>query len=146
MTEQSFHPAAAYVAFYEALSPETVDRVADVAHDNIHFKDPFSEIRGVDAYRTLLEEMFRAAPDIRFTVRNCAYDGDVCFLRWTSKGTVKRLGNDPWVVDGMSELRFAPDGRVIEHFDHWDASTQFYMRIPFIGTLIRLIRRRVGSH
>ncbi len=142
----SDHPAAAYVAFYEALSPETVSDIDAVVHDDIHFKDPFSDVRGVQTYKRILEDMFLAAPDITFTVRHCAYDGDVCFLRWTSRGTVKKLGSDPWVVEGMSELRFAADGRVVSHIDHWDASTQFYMRIPIVGHVLRIIQRRIAAH
>jgi hypothetical protein len=46
----------------------------------------------------------------------------------------------------MSELRFAADGRVREHIDHWDAAAQVYERLPLIGGLMRLIRRRFASH
>ena len=29
--------------------------------------------------------------------------------------------------------------------DHWDASEQFYAKLPLIGTIIRLIRRRLKA-
>lgn len=141
----SEHPAAAYIRFYEALSPDTVGAVCDVAHDQIHFKDPFNDVMGVEVYKTILEEMFAAAPDIRFEVLNCAYDDEVCFLRWHSVGTVKALGKAPWSVTGMTELRFAADGKVISHVDYWDAASQFYERIPVIGWILRSIRRRVAA-
>lgn len=146
MTETDNHPAAAYVAFYEALSPDTVGHLNAVAHDDIRFKDPFSDVRGVGAYKALLEAMFRSAPNIRFKVTHCAYDGDICFLRWACTGSVKRLGSEPWHVEGMTELTFADDGRVLSHIDFWDASTQFYNRIPVIRSLIRFIQRRVAQH
>jgi len=145
MTNETSHPAAAYVAFYEALSSTTVSGLGKVVHEDIHFKDPFSDIHGLTSYQALLENMFVVAPDIHFKVKHCAYDGCVCFLRWTSKGTVKPLGPKPWVVEGMSELRFAQDGRVLEHIDHWDASSQFYMRIPILGRILRSIQRRVAA-
>jgi steroid Delta-isomerase len=140
------HPAEAYVRFYEALSPETVSDLRSVVHEDIHFKDPFSDVVGVATYQALLVGMFNAAPDIRFKVLHCAYDGEVCFLRWDSQGTLRVLGKDPWVVKGMSELRFAEDGRVISHIDHWDAASQFYERIPVLGAILRLIRRSVSAH
>jgi predicted ester cyclase len=138
------HPAAAYVRFYEALSPGTVADLRSVAHRDIRFKDPFNDVTGIDSYTSLLEHMFNAAPDIKFDVLNCAYDGDVCFLQWTSTGTVKALGKAPWTVRGMTEIRFADDGKVISHIDHWDAAAQFYERIPVIGSILRFIRRRVS--
>ncbi|MGB1876660.1 MAG: nuclear transport factor 2 family protein [Rhodospirillaceae bacterium] len=140
------HTAAAYVRFYEALSPDTVSDLKSVAHEDVRFKDPFKDVVGLDAYTALLEAMFRAAPDIKFEVLHCAYDGEACFLRWNSRGTVKALGKDAWTVEGMSEIRFAPDGRVLSHIDFWDASAQFYERIPVMGSIIRFIRRRVAAH
>ncbi|NKB44261.1 MAG: DUF2358 domain-containing protein [Alphaproteobacteria bacterium] len=140
------HPAVAYVQFYEALSPETVSNLNSVVHDDVRFKDPFNDVVGLSAYTALLDAMFRAAPDIKFEVRNCAYDGDTCFMRWTSQGTVKALGKDPWIIQGMSELQFAADGRVVSHIDYWDAAAQFYERIPVVGAILRFIRRRVAAH
>ncbi len=46
------------------------------------------------------------------------------------------------VIDGMSEIRFRADGRVAEHLDHWDAAEQLYERVPVLGTLIRLVKRK----
>jgi steroid delta-isomerase len=47
------------------------------------------------------------------------------------------------MITGMSEIHFAPDGRISEHIDHWDSGGQFYERIPVLGWLIRLVRKRL---
>jgi hypothetical protein len=139
-------PADAYVRYYEALSPATLKDLETVVAPDVRFKDPFNEVRGVEAYRRLLAKMFEAVPDVRFTVSHRAVDGETCFLRWRCAGTLTAMGAKPWVVEGMSELRFSPDGRVREHIDHWDAAAQFYERLPVIGGVLRLIRRRLSSH
>lgn len=136
-------PGAAYVGFYETLTRERLSELSRFVADDVRFKDPFNDVRGIEAYRTLLAKMFEAIPDVRFTVSHRAVDGDACFLRWQCRGTLR---STPWIVEGMSELRFGADGRVREHIDHWDAAEQFYQRIPIVGWLIRLIRRRVASH
>ncbi len=149
MTDESVpkpHSVDAYVAFYESLTPETLPNLATVAHEDVRFKDPFNDVVGIERYRTVLADMFEATPDISFEVLHRAYDGDVCFLRWNCQATVKALGKAPWKVKGMSEIRFASDGRVVAHLDYWDASTQFYNHLPIIGWLISLIRRRVAAH
>lgn len=137
---------AAYVQFYETMTPGAVAELGNFVSDDVRFKDPFNDVVGVEAYRRLLVKMFETVPDIAFTVSHRAIDGDACFLRWRCQGTIPRLGRAPWIVEGMSELRFAEDGRVREHIDHWDASAQFYERLPLLGGLLRLIRRRVASH
>lgn len=139
------HPAKAYIAYYESLKVSSLDDLASVVHEDVTFKDPFNDVRGVEAYKAVLGHMFNAAPDIKFTVLHCAYDGDACFLRWDSRATVKALGQDPWVVQGMSELRFAPDGRVLSHIDYWDSAAQFYERVPVLGSILRFIRRRAAG-
>jgi hypothetical protein len=139
-------PADGYVRYYEALSPATLKDLETVVAPDVRFQDPFNEVRGIEAYRRLLAKMFEAMPDVRFTVSHQAVDGETCFLRWRCVGTLAALGGKPWRVEGMSELRFAPDGRVREHIDHWDAAGQFYERLPVIGGLLRLIRRRLASH
>ena len=41
-------------------------------------------------------------------------------------------------------MAFDGDGRVLSHLDHWDAGGQFYARLPVLGTLIRLVKRRLA--
>jgi predicted SnoaL-like aldol condensation-catalyzing enzyme len=137
---------AAYVRFYESLTRDTVGELARHVADDIHFKDPFNDVRGRAAYERLLVRMFDAVPDIKFVVTHRAVAGDVCFIRWRSVGTLPRLGSAPWVIEGASELRFSDDGRVREHIDHWDAAAQFYERLPIVGPILRFIRRRVAAH
>jgi len=135
----------AYVAFYETLSPQSLANMETVVAPDVHFRDPFNDVRGLDAYRRILTKMFEDVPDIKFTVGYHAVADNTGILRWRCTGTVKIMGNKPWIVEGMSELRFAPDGRVREHIDYWDAAGQFYERLPVIGGILRLIRRRVAG-
>jgi hypothetical protein len=39
-------------------------------------------------------------------------------------------------------VRFAADGRVGWHRDYWDAAEELYEKLPLIGSLMRLLRRR----
>ena len=87
--------------------------------------------------------MFDSLDEPRFKVTGAAIaDGDEsrALLRWTMTST---LNGKPYDITGMSEISFASDGRVCEHVDHWDASRQFYARIPVIGWLLGLIRARL---
>lgn len=139
---RSVGPADAYIRFYEALDLKTVDQASDVASADIHFRDPFNDVIGIEAYKTLLAKMLDSAPDAKFVVTHQSVDGDTCFIRWQLEATLR---SGPWNVVGMTELRFAPDGKVREHIDHWDAAGQFYERLPFIGAMLRFVRRRVAK-
>ncbi len=138
----SLGPADAYIRFYESLSLETVKNVAEVASPDVHFRDPFNDLTGIEAYRRLLSKMFDTVSDIKFVVTHQSVDGDTCFIRWRSTATLR---GKPWVIEGVSELRFAPDGKVREHIDYWDSAAQFYERLPIVGAVLRFIRRRIAK-
>jgi hypothetical protein len=131
------------VAFFESLSPAALDRLAEVATPNIHFVDPFNDVIGLEPLRRILRGMYADTQDPRFAVTHRAFDGDVCFLRWVFTARVPALRGD-WRIEGMTELRFAEDGRVREHIDHWDAARQFHERLPVLGWVLRRVRRRLA--
>lgn len=135
--------ARAYIRFYETMTPESLAHLADVVSPDIHFVDPFNDVVGVDDMRRILQKMFADLAEPRFAVTHCAWDGALCFLRWRFTALSKDKG-ESWTIDGMSELRFAPDGRVASHIDHWDAGRQFYERLPLLGGILRFIRRRLA--
>lgn len=134
----------AYLAFWSALTPLTLDRLATVTTEDVRFKDPFNDVTGRPALRRVLEHMFTHVTEPRFVVRHWAWAGPrLMLLRWSFSGRVAVLGD--WSVEGMSEVTFAADGRVSTHIDHWDAAEQVYGRIPGLALLLRLSRRRMAA-
>lgn len=131
-----------YRAYLEALTPETLNRLSDYVTDDVRFKDPFNDVRGPEAMAAVFTHMFNAVGQARFAVHHMAEDGKICLMHWTFRA---RLRGEDWVFDGMSAIRFALDGRVAEHVDHWDAAGAFYARLPVIGWLLERIRTRIAS-
>lgn len=137
-------PIDAYVVFWETVTPAALDRLDQVFAPDIRFQDPFNDSRGYDALRGVLMSMFRHLDEARFVVTRAADAGDgIWLLRWDF--TCRFRGRD-WQLPGMSEVWLGDDGRATIHIDHWDSGTHFYARLPLLGGLIRLIRRRMGDH
>jgi predicted ester cyclase len=134
-------PHERYRAYLETLTPETLAHLSDHVTEDVRFKDPFNDVRGVDAMARVFRHMFENVRDIKFEVRRAMMEDDVCLMQWRFQG---ELGGRPWAFDGTSILRFAPDGRVAEHIDYWDAAGNFYERLPFIGWLLSWVRRRLA--
>ena len=133
--------AQSYIHLFENLSPQTIAAMPGFVSLNVRFKDPFNDFKGIYRLRALLQKTLKDIKNPRFIVTNQAWDEDVLFLRWTFQGRIRLLGN--WSVTGMSEIRFDEDGHVCEHIDHWDGAEQFYERLPLIGRLLGLIKRRL---
>jgi len=130
-----------YAAYLESLTPETLADLSDHVTEDVRFRDPFNDVRGVDAMTRVFQHMFENVQEIRFEVDHAMMEDDLCLMQWRFEG---RLGGRPWAFDGTSAVRFASDGRVVEHLDYWDAAGSFYARLPLIGRLLSWIRRRLS--
>ncbi len=134
-------PHERYRQFLETLTPATLEQLSDFVTPDVRFKDPFNDVRGADAMGRVFRHMFENIADIRFTVHHAMAAGETCLLAWRFEGKLRRK---PWTFDGASVLRFAPDGRVAEHIDYWDAARNFYERIPVIGWPLACLRERLA--
>ena len=134
--------ARAYGRFFESITPDNIDNVRALVTDDVRFKDPFNDVRGIDKLLKILTKMFDDADDISFKMREQAGTGRVYFLRWHFTCHPKsRFLKSPWQVDGISVVTLSDDGLIKEHVDYWDAGEQLYDRLPVIGSLLRFVRR-----
>ena len=129
-----------YRKYLETLTPKTLRELPEYVLSDVRFKDPLNDVRGVDSMARVFQHMFENVRGIQFEVRHSASDGTICLMSWRFEGY---LSGKPWGFDGTSVIRFAEDGRVFEHIDHWDAARDFYERLPFIGRLLAFLRRRL---
>jgi steroid Delta-isomerase len=130
--------AAAVIAFYEQLQPADLARLDRLYTDDCQFKDPFNEVQGLDAVRRIFAHMFETTTAPRFVVREALVEGSQCFLSWD-------FHFNALSVRGASHLHFAPDGRVARHRDYWDAAEELYEKLPVLGALMRLLKRRLRA-
>ncbi|MEJ6005919.1 nuclear transport factor 2 family protein [Paucibacter sp. AS339] len=134
--------ASALISFFERLQPGDLSRMGSRYTEQAFFKDPFNEVQGLAAVTAIFSHMFETLEAPRFTVLNALVQHDQCFLTWDFhfklKGQVL-----PRQIHGSSHLRFAPDGRVAYHRDYWDAAEEFYEKLPLLGAVLRLIKRKL---
>ena len=136
---------AAYEAYFAGLTHDNVTDLRNLATADMRFRDPFNDVQGIDKVIRLLQMSFEDTEGLRFEFFDRAVSGQICYYRWRCLFTPKRMPKSGiWTFDGMSEVAFDPQGRVVSHIDHWDASTQFYARLPVVGGIIRLLRRRLA--
>jgi steroid delta-isomerase len=136
---------ARVVRYFEALAAHDTARLTEVYAEDVRFKDPFNEVQGVEAIRRIFTHMFEQVDGPRFVVTSAMARGDAAWLAWDFRFAFRRpLPTGPQCIRGCSHLRFAPDGRVADHRDYWDAAEELYEKLPVVGTLMRWLRRRIG--
>ena len=129
-----------YCTFLEALTPETLANISSHVSSNVHFRDPFNDVYGIEKMHAVLEDMFDGISNITFVIEDRLDKDEVTIIVWTLSGM---LFNKPWSVPGTSRLSFDEDGYLTEHIDFWDAGAGLYEHIPFIGWLPRALRRKL---
>lgn len=146
MTRHADARVARVADFFEQLTPADVSRVAEFYAEDARFKDPFNDVQGVPAIRQVFEHMYRALEGPRFVVRDLVAEGDQCFITWDFRFRFRRFDRvTEQCVRGGTHLVFAPDGRIAQHRDYWDAAEELYEKLPGVGALMRWLRRLASS-
>jgi steroid Delta-isomerase len=147
MTAPDSRAAVARIAaYFESLTPQSVAQIGDFYTPQARFKDPFNEVQGIPAITQIFQHMFVALHEPRFVVTQQIVDGPQAFLAWEFRFRFRRFDTvTQQVVRGGSHLTLAPDGRITEHRDYWDAAEELYEKLPVISGLMRWLKARANS-
>lgn len=126
---------------FESIAPDSLQRLADIYTDDVYFKDPFNEVRGLSAVTQIFAHMFTQVDGPRFVITGSVLQGDEAFVTWDFRFRMKRFASDEQCIRGASHLKFASDGRASFHRDYWDAAEELYEKLPVIGALMRALKR-----
>ena len=134
----------AYLDFFANISRARLVDLDVLTTADIHFVDPFHDVRGRAAMRRILERMFDTMIEPRFVIERSVATADIAFVSWRFSATL-RVPERAVTLIGVSELHFDPAGCVAAHIDHWDAAQQVYERVPVLGFILRRLRQRLGG-
>lgn len=137
--------AAAIAAFFESLSPAQLAKLDTIYRDDACFKDPFNDVRGIDAIRRVYAHMFKTLEAPRFVVTRHIGQGPDVFLLWDFHFRATGLRRRDNRIRGATHLQLAPDGRIAAHRDYWDAAQEVYEEVPVLGAFMRWLKRRAAA-
>ena len=66
-------------------------------------------------------------------------------MTWDMQFRMRRFNRAPQSIRGASHLVFDANGLVLLHRDYWDAAEELYEKLPYLGGLMRWLKRRVNS-
>lgn len=132
----------ALVDWYETLTPETLGRVGEFYAANAWFKDPFNEVSGLDGIKHVFAHMFATLRAPRFRITGRIADESGAFLAWEFRFGA---GRREYEVRGATHLKWNGRGKIVYHRDYWDTAEELYAKVPLLGGLMRLLRRRLAA-
>ncbi len=131
-----------YARYLERVSPENLDEFANFVAADVRFADPFHDVRGLNSLRTVFQQMFEKVGPVTFVISRIIEKGQEAVFVWQFDAA---LFGKPWVIQGMSHIKFNLDGKITEHIDYWDSGRLFLAKLPLIGRLLIYLYRRIGS-
>lgn len=131
--------------FFESISEHSVRELGTFYAEDAYFKDPFNEVRGVPAIERIFTHMFTQVDAPRFIVHDVVAQDAQAFITWDFRFRMKRLNPAEQTIRGASHLRFDEAGKVVFHRDYWDAAEELYEKLPVLGGLMRVLKRRAAS-
>ena len=130
--------------FFENLHEGTsVDAFKVIYADTVVFKDPFNEVKGVEAVHKIFAHMYENLDNPRFVITEYFGTSDTAYVKWdfifAFKGEKKETS-----FEGVSRLEMNADDRVISHTDFWDAAEHMYEKMPLLGSVLRFVKRKIA--
>ena len=123
---------------FAALDAGNLARLGELYSDDVLFRDPLHEVRGLPALQRYFAEMYANVGRLDFDFHGfdqvCDGEG---YLRWTMHFRHPRLrGGAPISVDGCSHLLWWD--KVYQHRDYFDAGAMLYEHLPLMGGVTRI--------
>ena len=104
------------------------------------FNDTIATEAGIEAIEKYLHRTAEGAEKVSATINDVAVSGSDCYVRWTMEVRTKNLaGGRPIITEGVSQLRFDDEGRIVLHQDFWNPATGIYQHLPLLGPAIRFV-------
>jgi hypothetical protein len=133
--------------FYNNSSKDNMTLVDQFYDQNIYFKDPLTDLRGVDKMRNYYTHLYQNVKSIRFDFPSMHQEAGTVVAVWIMTLETEKLnGGKPIIVEGTSVIKFNAQGKAIEHADYFDMGVFLYERIPVLGSIIRAIKTQLKTH
>jgi limonene-1,2-epoxide hydrolase len=128
--------------FLSVISEEQVrTKLRQTYADDAYFNDTLKEISDVATLEKYLLKTAENVDSCTVEFLDTASAGGEYYFRWLMTVRFKKFkkGEDQPSI-GITHIRFNKEGKVVFHQDYWDASENFFEKIPVLGWMIRKVK------
>jgi len=88
--------------------------------EDVYFKDPLNQFKGVDRYKQNIDLIARWFEDIELEVRDLKKVEETIYSEWTLYMNSPLPWKPRLAIPGKSELKLNSDNLIVSHIDYWD--------------------------
>lgn len=127
--------------WFQTLSPVSLEHVEAIYASDAIFIDPFNHLKGLASVRAVYQHMFDTLEHPRFVVTTTVSNGHQAFMTWDF---LFKCRGQAQQISGCTQFELNAQGLIVLHRDYWDAAQQVYEKIPLLGSVTRMIRRKLS--
>ncbi len=127
-----------YLNLFSNLNKDDIKKFDDLVVKDIIFIDPFNNTKGLDNFKNIFYHMFDTVEEPKFNIVDYAQNEDHIFLKWKMTFYAFKASQ---TIEGMSDITFNKEGKVISHLDYWDSLNGIFIKLPFLGFLYKISLR-----
>lgn len=105
----------------------------DIYADDVYFKDPLNEFRGVKKYQAMIKFIGTFFGNVKMEVKDVTKQGDLIKTEWTLNMTSPLPWKPRLSIPGWSELKIDRDNLITSHVDYWHISPWSVLRQNFFS-------------
>lgn len=145
MNEINNTNAKIYASFFENIDKTTtIGAYKKIFDENVQFKDPFHDIKGLKKLYKIFEDMYIKLDKPSFKVTEIIEQNNIAYLKWDFIFSFKD-SNKEESFEVVSRVEFNEENKVISHIDYWDSSSNLYEKIPILSFFMRFIKSKINS-
>jgi len=130
--------------FYADFSLESLARLDAVYTQDVEFRDPVHTLHGCLALKACFRRMAANLRHYRIRYLDEHIGSESAWLGWEMEIAHDQLnGGKVITLRGMSQLRYT--SKVYSHEDCYDLGALLYEQVPVLGTVNRLLKRRMAG-
>jgi ketosteroid isomerase-like protein len=132
---------------FNDLRVENMNILDTFYDDQINFQDPVHQLHGLEQIKNYYTGLYKHVEQIKFIFSNEIIQGNTHVVVWQMQLKSKRLEKGKvMTLDGNSVIEFSPtSNKVIYHRDYFDMGEFIYEKIPVLGSLIKIIKNKIGG-
>jgi hypothetical protein len=134
-----------FIALYQKLNKDNLHLLSDVYAENITFRDPLHQVQGLASLTEYFANLYSNISFIEFDISEVFHNQSQqqVSLFWTMRYAHPKLNKGQAIhVDGMSKLQYKD--KIYYHRDYFDVGQMLYEKVPFLGGLIKMLKKRIG--
>jgi ketosteroid isomerase-like protein len=127
--------------WFATLTPASLKNIDNIYAQSATFRDPFNQVTGTASIQRIYQHMFEQLGEPRFVITAKVVDSAGAFMTWQFLFTLSDKG---YKIEGGTHFQLDEHGLIVLHRDYWDAAQELYEKIPVLGAVLRLLRKKLS--